>query len=171
MIKIKNVLAVIIVVILLIIIKIYRDHPHVSEYEEKEFLKNVDVCNRLAEIYYDDYKKNNTDLILTYECIESGTIHCYSYNYDIRISSEDEEIFRKALENFRKNEFINAIYSVYVYDTFVSFCDGDDKKSVIYSAEDKWPSYVSYPGGDRRKRAKIIVKITDHWYKAFYKGL
>ncbi|MBP3326467.1 MAG: hypothetical protein J6L77_08640 [Coprococcus sp.] len=171
MIKIKNVLAVSIVVILFMIIKIYRDHPHVSEYEEKEFLKNVDACNRLAEIYYDDYKKNNTDLILTYECIESGTIHCYSYNYDIRISSEDEEIFRKALENFRKNEFINAIYSVYVYDTFVSFCDGDDKESVIYSAEDKWPSYVSYPGGDRRKRSKNIIKITDHWYKAYYKGL
>ncbi len=168
MIKIKNVLAVIIVVILLIIIKIYRDHPHVSEYDEKEFLKNIDACNRLAEIYYDDYKKNNTDVILTYKCIESGTIHCYSYNYDIRISGEDEEIFRKALENFRKNEFINAIYSVYVYDTFVSFCDGDKERTVIYSVEDKWPSYVSYPGGDNKKRAKNIAKITDHWYKAYY---
>jgi len=171
MIKIKNVLAVIIVVILFMIIKIYRDHPHVSEYEEKEFLKNVDSCNRLAEIYYDDYKKNNTDLILTYECIESGTIHCYSYNYDIELSDRDNKICQSAIETMREQNGNSFIYTVYVYDEFVSFCGGDDKESVIYSAEDKWPSYVSYPGGDRRKRAKIIVKITDHWYKAFYNYL
>ncbi len=57
MIKLKNILAILIILILFIMIKIYRDHPHVSEYGEREFLKNVDACNRVAELYYEDYKK------------------------------------------------------------------------------------------------------------------
>ncbi len=84
------------------------------------------------------------------------------------LSNKDDEIYQSAIVTMRKQNGNCFVYNVYVYDTFVSFCSGDDKSTVIYSEEDKWPSYVSYPGEDRRKRAKTIAKITDHWYKAYY---
>lgn len=162
-----------IVLLSVIVIIIFNRKRHVSKYEEEEFLKNLDACNKLAEIYYEDYKKNNTDSILQYSLIESGVIYCNSWDYYIMLSDEYNEICEEAVKSFRKSEAVSNIYHIYAYDTFVSFCGGDNKKSVIYSAEDKWPSYVSCPDETFGKnRSRIILKITKHWYKAYiYEGL
>lgn len=152
-----------------IVIIIYNRNHHVSKYEEEEFLKNLDAYNELAAIYYEDYKKNNTDSILHYSLIEEDVIHCYSYNYDIELSNEEAEIGQIALKELVAYMTRSSLYDVYVYDTFVSFCEGG-KEWIIYSAKNKKPSYIIRTEASS-KASIIIVKITDHWYQAFLNAL
>ncbi|MBP3326468.1 MAG: hypothetical protein J6L77_08645 [Coprococcus sp.] len=158
-----------IVLITVIIMIIYNRNHHVSKYKEQEFLKNLDAYNKLAEIYYEDYKKNNTDSILHYSLIEEDVIHCYSYNYDIELSDEEVEIGQIALKELVAYMTRSSLYDVYVYDTFVSFCEGG-KEWIIYSAKDKKPSYIIRTESSS-KASIIITKITDHWYEAHINAL
>lgn len=153
---------IIVLALLFIIIVIYQNN-YVSKYKKERFLENIDAYNTLAEIYYEEYQKHSTR-ILNYSIIEEGTIHCYDYNSDIKLIEEDTKIAQIALDAFKEGDIIYEICDVYVYDTFVSFCGGDGKESVIYSAKDNKPSYIAYPGADSKK--PIIMKITEHWYYA-----
>lgn len=159
-------LIVLISLVIILVLTIYSRNRHVSKNTRDEFLKNLDDCNIMAEIYYKDFQHYGKG-ILRYSNIKSGKISCYDYNYEIVISDEEAASCQRAW-----NAYFEVIGhhtdGAIAYSTFVSFCMEDGRSAIVYSLNDKRPSYINYP--DDGFKPVIVEKIIDHWYYVYYTG-
>jgi hypothetical protein len=51
---------------------------------------------------------------------------------------------------------------VYVYDNFVSLCNVDGRKSIVYSVDDTKTKWIDCPGDESPKIR--IIQVTKNWY-------
>ncbi|MBP3326471.1 MAG: hypothetical protein J6L77_08660 [Coprococcus sp.] len=155
-----------IVLVIILVITVVNRNRHVSKNTRDKFLKNLDDCNIMAEIYYKEFRHYGTG-IQRYSNVKSGKIYCYDYSNEIVLSDEEIESCQKAW-----NAYFEVIGrhtdGAVAYDTFVSFCMEDGRSAIVYSEKDKRPSYINYP--DDGFKPVIVEKITDHWYYVYYTG-
>lgn len=152
---------------ILVIVVIYKRYLPTSIRFSYDFIKHIDDYNVMAEIYYEDYKKNNTNEVLIYTAPESGIIYRYRLyvdNIEIVLCDEETESCQRACEHYRKviGEDIDVVA---VYDTFVSFEMRYGYCSIVYSAEDKRPFYINSPNS--KDKNVIVRKIANHWYYVY----
>ncbi|MCM1399318.1 MAG: hypothetical protein NC225_07555 [Clostridium sp.] len=126
-------------------------------------LDNKHDYDTIAQLYYSDYRKYYAGTgILSYSGGDAHAIRCCSIIFDHKIVLTDEEYssVQKIATSYRLGK--KDWDSVYVYDTFVSFCTENGRESLVYSAKGKRPSYINTPDDDNGIIA--VNKITEHWY-------
>lgn len=158
---------ILVVIAVLIIVVLYKRYLPASKGFRDFFFKNLNDYNTMAEIYYEDYQKENTSEVLIYTDAETGSIYRYRmYVNNIEIVLDEKEIAscERACMNYR--ELIGeSIDAVAVYDTFVSFEMRYGYCSIVYSVEDKRPFYINSPNS--KDKNVIVRKIANHWYYVY----
>lgn len=115
--------------------------------DEKKITDNATAYKVLAQLYIEDYKKHASGTSYAYSTGYEGdgecVISCYTGDYIFSI--EDEMLaYSKSIEN---SYYVDEQLWEYVRvnNNFVVFGNVNGRASVIYSANDKKPSFVGDP--------------------------
>lgn len=149
-------------IILIIIVIIFFNRPIIS-YNKNTLLDNEYFYTQTAELYYQDYIKQNTNDIFSYSTVNDDKfITCNTQNYKFELSSEEYDNYKIVYDSYRLDKI--SLDRIYVYDTFVAFCNESGRTSFVYSVNGQKPIYVNSPKDQNKKI--YIEKITDNWYYA-----
>lgn len=165
--KKKIVIAGNIVIILLIVIVIWFVLPVSAPKRIRNMvLENVEDYTKTAEIYFEDFQTYDSD-ISVYSTGETGKIFCYTQNtqdgfHEIELSIAEAESVQAVYNSYLLDKQIWT--RIYVYNTFVSFCNENGRESLVYSVNGAKPQYVNTP--DDELEHILVFQITDHWYYA-----
>lgn len=158
-------ISLVILLVLFILVIWYRNIPAPKR------IKNMVLDNRMdyetiAKICYNDYKNYYNYSNLTYSGGQSGELRCITLDYYIELNYSESASFQKIYDSFLLDN--KTLECIRVYDTFVSFCIVNGRESIVYSAENKRPSYINNPN-DKNKHI-AVEKIADHWYYVYDNG-
>lgn len=150
------------VIAVLIIIIIWNRNKPAPERIRSMLLDNKDAYDAVARLYYNDYQTHHAGM-LSYSGGNSSRISCDMYHHEIVLTDEECLNMQKVAASYYLDE--QFWERVYVYDTFVAFCNINGRESLVYSVEDKRPTYINRP--DDKDKHVTVRKITDHWYYAY----
>lgn len=134
--------------------------------DRKKIIDNATAYIMLSQVYITDYKEHESDSRYDYskgyKKEEGYFIKCYT----------DEYVFYLEREAFLCSEVIENTYYVdeqcweyvRVNDNFVVFGNINGRASIIYSANDKKPSFVNDPNSIEKHI--YVKKLADHLYFA-----
>lgn len=128
-------------------------------------LDNKGDYDAIANLYYEDYQKHNTSELI-YVGGKSGKIYCLTYDYNITLSDSEYISYQNVYGSFNLDG--KSLEFVCTYETFVSFCTVNGRASIVYSANDEKPSYITSPNEEKKKVA--VRKIADRWYYVYDNG-
>lgn len=157
-------IGMIVLLFILILIIWIRNLP-APKHIRNMVLDNKNDYETIAKICYEDYQKH-TMRKLVYLSEKNSGIYCIEYNYYIILNDSERVGYQNVYDNFNLDG--KPLEYFCVYDTFVSFCIVNGRESIIYSVDDKRPSYIKGPG--ERKKKIAIRKIKKHWYYAYDNG-
>lgn len=145
------------VIAVLIIIIIWNRNKPAPERIRNMLLDNKDAYDAVARLYYNDYQTHHAGIVAY------GWSYCITYDHKILLTDEDYLNIQKVADSYNLDN--KSWEGVYVYDTFVAFCIVNGRESLVYSVEDKRPTYINRP--DDKDKHVTVRKITDHWYYAY----
>lgn len=127
------------------------------EYIQDMVLNNKNDYDTMARLYHNDYQTHNAGIVAY------AWSSCLTYDHKIILTDEESLSMQKVTDSYYLDK--NSWDRVYVYDTFVTFGNINGRESLVYSVEDKRPSYINSP--DEKDKHVAVKKITDHWYYVY----
>lgn len=155
-------------IVLVITFIVIRPYFSASPSIQNMLFENINDYNTMAEIYYNDFLKHDDSFLAYaryYEENDEYVVRCYSKEHEHKIVLSDYEYLacQNVINTFRLDG--HPLEFIYVYDSFVVFGIANASETLIYSADNKRPSYVNSP--KEKKQWFNIRKVTDNWYYAF----
>lgn len=131
---------------------------------EDDFKPLINEYSVIANLYYDDYKKNNSEELIYLVPNKYNDIYTACITDECRHSLELNEEQRIQYNKIKDSYYLDKHHLEYicVYNGFVSFCNNGGRASYVYSVEDKKPEYISSPNSPYDDIA--IKKLSEHWY-------
>ena len=134
--------------------------------KSENFSAYVGEYTQVAEFYYNDYQKYNTDILIYSVPVWNDNmdldIVCYTegFTHDLIIGEELYEAFTKITNSYYLDK--QHLEYICVYEGFVSFCNNNGRASYVYSLNDTEPSYIKNPN---ESKCDIFVKhLCNSWY-------
>lgn len=154
-------------IIIILIVNIVSDSSftflNISSRED-DFKPLINEYSSIANLYYDDYKKYDSEKLIYLvpnkyndiytACITDECKHSLELNEEQRIQ------YNKIIDSYYLDK--QPLEYICVYNGFVSFCNNGGRASYVYSVEDKKPEYISSPNSPYDDIA--IKKLSEHWY-------
>ena len=129
-----------------------------------EFSLHLQDYTQVAEFYYNDFEKYNTDLLVYSVPYDNNDkdIVCFTegYKHKIIIDEISYQSFLIICDSYYLDK--QPLDYICVYDGFVSFCNNNGRASYVYSINDKKPIYIKSP--NESKEDLHVRKMYDKWY-------
>lgn len=136
-----------------------------ESYQPPDSIKEMIIDNKssydgVANFYYSDFREQ-TENRVTYSFISEDTVFCYQdTTRSIRLDENVIRMFYVVDDSYYIDD--KGVDRVYVYDNFVSLCNVDGRKSIVYSVDGTKPKWIDCPGDESPKIR--IIQITKNWY-------
>ncbi|NLT08138.1 MAG: hypothetical protein GXY08_01355 [Ruminococcus sp.] len=169
-IKTKLITIIFILPVLVVIILIVRHltdpnltHLNISS-RENEFKPLVKEYTSLAEFYYDDFQKYDTEelVYLVPSQKDNAISWCITekHKHSIELNNNQVDNYTKVKDSYYLDK--NHLSYICVYNNCVSFCNDNGRASYVYSVNDKKPEYISSP--DNPYNDIVVRKLANNWY-------
>lgn len=148
-----------IIVLTIIGVLIYESYQPPDSIKET-IIDNKSSYDGVANFYYCDFREQ-TENRVTYSFISEDTVFCYQdTTRPIHLDENVIRMFHIVDDSYYIDD--KRVDRVYVYDKFVSLCNVNGRKSIVYSVDGTKPKWVDCPG-DESPKIKIM-QVTKNWY-------